>query len=308
MSTTVAEINAERLEQAVFIGWGVGLGFLLFHAVFGGAARRAGGRTSRVFVELQRKSFHILGGTILASSYHWGIKWGFLSSGCLYEIPRTQPAGQRPLDGAVACLGLCFVMWVLDALRLQAPSASAWSSRAFRGLLRERELTRAAGTAFFLPGTLAAIMAGPEDTAILGVLFLSLGDAASSLGTAAGVVPVGRSARKVEGSVACCAVCAALSLFVGLDAWTALVTAVLVTLAEVLDEVIGVDDNVTLPMIGVLGVRMVRGPQFAQLAGVMGVGLACAIALGLTVAWTTAHATPNACNIASGEPPRKKKN
>ena len=38
-------------------------------------------------------------------------------------------------------------------------------------------IRRVAGIAFFLPGSLAAFLAGPPNLGILGVLFLSVGDA-----------------------------------------------------------------------------------------------------------------------------------
>lgn len=64
-----------------------------------------------------------------------------------------------------------------------------------------------AGIAFFLPGSLAAFMSADPDLAILGILFLSIGDAGASIGTAAGSFPVGTSSRMVEGSIACWTLC-----------------------------------------------------------------------------------------------------
>lgn len=52
---------------------------------------------------------------------------------------------------------------------------------------------------------------------------------------------MGASARKVEGSVACFLVCAALGRYAGLELDVATVAAAVVTLGEVLAEVIGLD-------------------------------------------------------------------
>jgi len=52
--------------------------------------------------------------------------------------------------------------------------------------VREKEFDKAAGVAFFIPGVLAAMLAADSNTAIMGMLFLSIGDAAASVGTAGG--------------------------------------------------------------------------------------------------------------------------
>lgn len=162
-----------------------------------------------------------------------------------------------------------------------------WYLKTFKGLVREKEFDNAAGIAYFIPGILAAMLASPSNTAILGILFLSIGDAASSLGTAAGFIPVGSSKRKVEGSIGCFIVCTAIGSFVGLSNEHAMITSGLVTFGEVLAEVIGLDDNLIIPMVCVLGVRIAEAPQFSQMGIVMGVGLAVGIILGTVVSLTT---------------------
>ena len=61
-------------------------------------------------------------------------------------------------------------------------------------------------------------MAAPPKLAILGVLFLSVGDAGASIGTAAGKWPVFSSQRMIEGSIACWTLCSAMGYYVGLPA------------------------------------------------------------------------------------------
>lgn len=180
-------------------------------------------------------------------------------------------------------MSLCFVTWIWDASRLMVPAIRNWYLSSFEGLVRAKEFDKAAGISYFLPGTLAAMLAGPPNIAILGVLYLSIGDAAASLGTAVGFIPVGRSTRKVEGSVGCFFVCWALGALVGLETHIAVTSAALVSAGEVLAEVIGLDDNLVIPMLGVMGIRIALAPRFAELLAVMGIGLAIGILLGLLV-------------------------
>jgi len=67
----------------------------------------------------------------------------------------------------------------------------------------------------------------------------------------------------------------------------AAVAAGLVTLGELLAEVIGLDDNFVLPMLGVLGVRLGLCPQIGLLMAVMGTTLGIGVFLGSLVGSTT---------------------
>ena len=53
---------------------------------------------------------------------------------------------------------------------------------------------------------------------------------------------------------------------------------------QLLAEVIGLDDNLVLPMLGVLGVRLGYQPCFLEMFTVMGMGLLVGVALGAVVA------------------------
>ena len=191
------------------------------------------------------------------------------------------------MDGGAAFLAISFVCWMVEASRLTIPAVQSWYLKTFKGLIRQKEHSKAAGIAYFLPGALAAMMAAPSHFAILGILFLSVGDAAASIGTAGGYIPVGTSSRKVEGSIGCFLVCTGLAIYAGLSTQVALIASGFVTFGEVLAEIIGLDDNFVIPMLGVLGVRIALFPQLGQMAAVMCVGLGIGVALAAIVGSTT---------------------
>ena len=282
----MSSISGERIEQALGFGFVIGTTFLVVNGVFGKWAKGIGGPIGRIFVELERKSFHMIGGCLLASVYHWGMKYGYLTSAYMADKP-IRRSEEGPLDAGAVYLAFCFSAWLVEFARLQVPVVRDWYLKAFKGLVREKEFNAASGVAYFIPGILAAMLASPSNTAILGILFLSIGDAASSLGTAGGSIPVGTSKRRVEGSIACFIVCSILGYFVGLNVEVALITSALVTFGEVLAEVIGVDDNLIIPMLGVLGVRIAESPQWASLGAAMGGCLSVGILLGAVVSLTT---------------------
>jgi len=184
-------------------------------------------------------------------------------------------------------VSLCFVSWTLEASRILIPAVNKWYLSSFKGLIREKEKKKAAGIAYFLPGAMVAALAGPPNVANLGVLFLSLGDAAASMGTAVGTIPVGSSERKVEGSVGCFCVCSALGTWCGLPPRIAMLSSAFVTTGELLAEVIGLDDNLVIPVLGVLGIRIALNPQYDKMAAVMGTGLLVGVALGAIVGATS---------------------
>eukprot|EP00667_Euglena_gracilis_P018578 EG_transcript_19747 len=223
----------------------------------------------------------MIGGGIICASYFYGLEYGWLSSAYLADTNLTNPNG--PLDAGAGFLALSFVCWLWDFSRLNIPPIQRWYLASFEGLVRAKEFQKAAGISYFLPGALAAMLAGPPNVAILGILYLSIGDAASSLGTAVGRIPVGTSPRRVEGSIACVLVCWAVGALLGLPTHIAITAAVLVSVGEVLAEVIGLDDNLVLPMLGVMGVRIALAPRYVELAVMMVVGFAISISLGLQV-------------------------
>jgi len=273
-------VDTSRIEFLIQAGFVCGACMLVTHSLFSPAAKKSGGRVEKVFVEIQRKSFHMIGGCIICAAYHWGLKHGYLISAYRSASMPAVGSGSNAMDAGAAFLAVSLATWMLEASRLMIPAVQRWYMDSFKGLVREKERTKAAGIAYFLPGTLAAMLAAPSHVAILSILFLSVGDAAASIGTAAGTIPVGSSSRKVEGSIGCFLVCAGLAAFAGLSADVAIVTSALVTLGEVLAEVIGLDDNFVIPLLGVLGVRIGLFPQLSHMLGVMVVGLAIGVSLG----------------------------
>eukprot|EP00457_Paulinella_chromatophora_P007225 gb/GEZN01007246.1/.p1 GENE.gb/GEZN01007246.1/~~gb/GEZN01007246.1/.p1 ORF type:complete len:299 (-),score=53.69 gb/GEZN01007246.1/:353-1249(-) len=279
-------ISTEKLENSIFAGFLLGFFFFLLSALFGEKAKTWGPRTAKVWVELQRKSFHMIGGCLICTLYHWGIKNHYLTSAYLADAQDFSDPN-RPMDGASAFIAVSFVCWMIEASRLLFESIEKMYEEAFKGLLREKEFKKAAGIAYFLPGCLAAMMAGPSNIALMGVLFLSVGDAAASIGTAGGSFPVGKSARKWEGSIGCFTICLLIGLYLGLETKMALVTAALVSVGELLAEVIGLDDNLVIPMLGVLGVRIALAPQVLGMVVIMGGGVGVGCVLGMAVASTS---------------------
>lgn len=68
---------------------------------------------------------------------------------------RTSP----PIAGA-GFLALSFVCWLWDFSRLNIPPIQRWYLASFEGLVRAKEFQKAAGISYFLPGALAAMLAG----------------------------------------------------------------------------------------------------------------------------------------------------
>ncbi len=279
-------VPTDHVDKAIYGAFILGFFFLFLHMLFGKKALAIGGRTGKVFIELQRKSFHMIGGCINCSLYHFGLKAGWFHSAYMGDAVATNPEGNR-LDAAAAFVAGCLAVWVLEASRLMIPCVQRWYLSSFKGLIREKEINKAAGVAYFLPGCVVAMIAAPSNFAILGILFLSVGDAAASIGTAWGYIPVGTSARKFEGSIGCFVVCYGIALWFGLGQYNSLVTALIVAVGEVLSEVIGLDDNLVIPMLGVLGVRIAIASQFIQMAWFAFYALCIGVTLGFVVGATT---------------------
>jgi dolichol kinase len=153
------------------------------------------------------------------------------------------------------------------------------------GLARKTSIILLAGSAKTIMLALCNVLYDAQT----GILFLSIGDAAASIGTAAGYIPVGSSPRKVEGSIGCLVICTGLGIFCGLDSIVALTAALLVSFGEILAEVIGLDDNLVIPMLSVLGVRIALSPivVWQHMLMMMCTGLAIGVMLGAVVGFTS---------------------
>lgn len=71
-STMASLMNNTRIEYLMWGCMGMGIGFSVLQKTFGGWGAKQGGRTAKVFIELQRKSFHMIGGCIICLIYHYG--------------------------------------------------------------------------------------------------------------------------------------------------------------------------------------------------------------------------------------------
>lgn len=58
----MAFMNEARVEYLIWGSMGLGITFSAVQKAFGSWGAKQGGRTQKVFIELQRKSFHIIGG------------------------------------------------------------------------------------------------------------------------------------------------------------------------------------------------------------------------------------------------------
>uniref|UniRef100_A0A0G4HCC6 Dolichol kinase n=1 Tax=Chromera velia CCMP2878 TaxID=1169474 RepID=A0A0G4HCC6_9ALVE len=246
-----------------------------------GDGNAVSGKTARLAAELQRKSFHMIGGIAICAVYHFGIKHGFLIPGNLSGGNRER---EGTLDGAVLFMFVTAVVWSIEVSRIIFPSLQTLYMSAFKDLVRAKEKTKAAGIAYFLPGALGAMLAFPPGVAILGILYLSAGDTAASIGTALGNIPIGNTPRKVEGSVGCLVVSLALGLALSLPLDVALVAAVTVTVAEVMAEIMQLDDNLVIPMMGGLGVHIgCNPPPYGRILLCLMIGLVIGVGLGAGV-------------------------
>ena len=57
-----AMMSSQRIEYLMWGCMGLGVTLSILHKVCGSRAAHAGGKVAKVFVEFQRKSFHMIGG------------------------------------------------------------------------------------------------------------------------------------------------------------------------------------------------------------------------------------------------------
>ena len=174
---------------------------------------------------LLRRVWHVLGGLALVLPY---------ASGALAR--ETYAAGL-----ALLLLALLAV----DLLRLRHPATNALFTRLLRDLLLPRDLTGLNGTTYFVAGILLAVLLLPREPAVVGALFLVLGDSAAGVvGRRWGRTRLRRGGKSLEGSAACFVVC--LLVAAPLVGWLAAVGgAAAASLAEALE--LPLDDNLLIP-------------------------------------------------------------
>jgi dolichol kinase len=176
---------------------------------------------------LYRRLWHVVGGLLLIAPY--GLRW---------------------MDKADYTLVLgCLLagMLIMDLLRLRLAGLNRAIMRLLGPLLLPREVGGLNGTTFFLAGILLAVLLLPRTEAMLGALFLILGDlAAGIVGRRWGRTRPWSGGKSLEGSAACFLVSLAVALpFVGPGA--AAGAALAAALIEFME--LPLDDNLLIPPI-----------------------------------------------------------
>eukprot|EP00899_Mesostigma_viride_P003570 jgi/Mesvir1/13213/Mv06170-RA.1 len=212
--------------------------------------------------ELTRKSFHILGGTLIVTTYHLGLKFGWCRPGYAFW-----KGDDHLLSFCLIFAPFMVTSWVFDFLRQVAPGFQRVFQAVGGPVLRESEKGRATGMSFFLPGAFMAAYLYPPTIAMVAVMFLTCGDAAAGLGTAWGSIAVPNTQRKVEGTIGCFIVCFILSLtvlqpegdasFSTPMVYLSALAALWASLTELWAEVMGMDDNLAIPIIGGFGLQLI---------------------------------------------------
>ena len=182
--------------------------------------------------ELRRKSIHLLG-LVVPILY-------FFTSRDLIII------------GVGALLTLVLAAELLKGV---VPGVRVIFLRIFSPILRSQEQKGGlTGATYFLIGSFLCILLFDKTLAIVCLCFLTLGDLCAALiGKQWGRIKL-FSRKSLEGSLACFVVCTAAALLIGLHPVVAIAGALVATLIELLP--IGVDDNVTIPLISGLAMHL----------------------------------------------------
>eukprot|EP00931_Biecheleriopsis_adriatica_P057081 TRINITY_DN33851_c0_g1_i2.p2 TRINITY_DN33851_c0_g1~~TRINITY_DN33851_c0_g1_i2.p2 ORF type:complete len:151 (+),score=32.55 TRINITY_DN33851_c0_g1_i2:35-487(+) len=149
MKHSIAMVDSRSIEHLILATSICGAGFLAIYVTFGKSAKQIGGRLEQVFVELQRKAFHMIGGCIICATYHWGIKSGLMVPAFAAHEFNTNVGA---VDAGAAFLSVCFASWLLEASRLLIPAVQQWYLSSFQSLVRQKEHNKAAGIATFFQG------------------------------------------------------------------------------------------------------------------------------------------------------------
>ena len=182
--------------------------------------------------ELRRKSIHLLG-LVVPILY-------FFTSRDLIIV------------GVGALLTLALAAELLKGV---VPGVRVIFLRIFSPILRSQEQKGGlTGATYFLIGSFLCILLFDKTLAIVCLCFLTLGDLCAALiGKQWGRIKL-FSRKSLEGSLACFVVCTAAALLIGLHPVVAIAGALVATLIELLP--VGVDDNVTIPLISGLAMHL----------------------------------------------------
>ena len=182
--------------------------------------------------ELRRKSIHLLG----------------------LVVPILYFFTSRDL-AIIGVGGLVVLALAAELLKGLVPTFRAIFLRIFSPILRSQEQKGGlTGATYFLIGSFLCILLFDKTLAIVCLCFLTLGDLCAALiGKQWGRIKL-FSRKSLEGSLACFVVCTAAALLIGLHPVLAIAGALVATLIELLP--IGVDDNVTIPLISGLAMHL----------------------------------------------------
>ena len=182
--------------------------------------------------ELRRKSIHLLGLVVPILYFFTSRDLAIIGVGGLVTLVLTAEL----LKGVVPAFRVIFL-------------------RIFSPILRSQEQKGGlTGATYFLIGSFLCILLFDKTLAIVCLCFLTLGDLCAALiGKQWGRIKL-FSRKSLEGSLACFVVCTAVALLIGLHPVVAIAGALVATLIEVLP--VGVDDNVTIPLISGLAMHL----------------------------------------------------
>ena len=144
--------------------------------------------------------------------------------------------------------GLVALALGAELLKVLVPSVRATFLRIFSPILRSQEQKGGpTGATYFLIGSFLCVLFFDKTLAIVCLCFLTLGDLCAALiGKQWGRIKL-FSRKSLEGSLACFVVCIAVALLMRLHPAVAITGALVATVVELLP--IGVDDNITMPLI-----------------------------------------------------------
>jgi dolichol kinase len=183
--------------------------------------------------ELKRKIIHLI---------------GLLIPICYYFFRE-----EDKIIAVIILFALTTICFSLELLRLTNKKVQRLFLTRFSSLLRTHEKQKITGTGYYLLSSLLSVLFFEKELAIACLSFLVLGDMfAAIIGTRFGRTKI-LANKSLEGSLACFAVCLVIGLFIAwlfpehLTPQIIAIGALTTTIVELLP--IGIDDNLTIPLI-----------------------------------------------------------
>ncbi len=206
-------------------------------------------KVNKTINEIERKSFHLCG----------------LLVPIFYQIS-TLYLNWKSIHFVEFSWFCCIITFVGDSIRIVLPCINNYFPYTLlNGVIREKEKKKLSGTSYFALGCTLVISLFPKEIAIIGIVFLVLGDMAAALfGVSFGndivVVKMGRLGKKsLEGSVAMFTTCCCVGYFmlesVVLREYAIVFGALIATITE-LFEPFHLNDNITIPIFSCLAIHI----------------------------------------------------